>query len=209
MRARLGSHFYAIVDPLGGHEPVALAKTLLESGARILQLRMKQASSSEMLAAARAIRPLCRKHQATFIINDRADVAILAGADGVHLGQNDLPLRAGRRLLGQESVIGVSTASVEQAKAAEDGGATYIGFGPMYSGGAKNVKIGQGLDRLCEVRAAIKIPIVAIGGITEERIPELLSAGADAVAIISDVVLAKDVAGKVRGILNRGASGTN
>src|SRR2546425_9705255 len=116
---RLPSHFYAIADPLTGHDPVDLTKTLLEAGVRIIQLRMKQASTAELLAAAKGIHQLCRKHQAMFIINDRPDVAILAGADGVHLGQKDLPLRAGRRLMGQGSVIGVSTASVEQAIAAE------------------------------------------------------------------------------------------
>jgi thiamine-phosphate diphosphorylase len=198
---RLSSHFYAIADPIGGHDPAELAKTLLEAGARILQLRMKQASAREFLSAARAIRSLCRKHDALFIVNDRPDVALLAGADGVHLGQNDLPLKMGRRLLGQGSVIGVSTASVEQARAAEEGGASYIGFGPMYPGGTKQIVKGQGIERLAEVRTAVKIPIVAIGGITEERVPEVLRAGADAAAIISDVVLAQDIGAKVRAII--------
>ena len=198
---RLPSHFYAIVDPAGGHEPALLAKILLDAGARILQLRLKNVSSRDFLAAARAIAPLCRERDAVFIMNDRCDIAMLSGADGVHLGQNDLPLDAGRRLMGPDKIIGVSTASVEMARAAEAGGADYVGFGPMYTGGLKNVKVGQGLARLREVRAAVKIPIVAIGGITEATIAEVLGAGADAAAIITDVVKSPDIPAKVRAIL--------
>jgi thiamine-phosphate pyrophosphorylase len=201
MSARLKSHFYAIVDPAGGHEPIELARILLDAGARVMQLRLKNVSSRDFLAAARAIASMCRERGATFIVNDRADLAMLADANGVHLGQNDLPLDAGRRLLGAGKIIGVSTASVAQARAAEAGGADYIGFGPMYEGGLKNIQRGQGLERLREVRAAVKIPIVAIGGITEARVPEVLAAGADAAAIITDVVKAPDVAAKVRAIL--------
>jgi thiamine-phosphate diphosphorylase len=198
---RLPSHFYAIVDPAAGHEPAALARTLLEAGAKILQLRLKNVSSREFLAAARAIAPLCRERGALFIVNDRADIALLADADGVHLGQNDLPLEAGRKLMGAKKIIGVSTSSVELARAAEAGGADYIGFGPMYAGGLKQTKAGQGLERLREVRAAVRLPIVAIGGITEETVGDVLAAGADAVAIITDVVRAENVAAKVRRIL--------
>ena len=113
---RMPSHFYAMVDPAGGHEPVALARLLLDAGARILQLRLKDAGARDFLAVARAITPLCRAHNATFIVNDRADIALLADADGVHLGQEDLPLDAARRLLGPDRIIGVSTHTVEQAR---------------------------------------------------------------------------------------------
>ena len=198
---RLPSHFYAIVDPAGGHEPALLAKILLDAGVRILQLRLKNVSSRDFLAAARAIAPICRRRGAVFIVNDRCDIAMLSGADGVHLGQDDLPLDAGRRLMGPDKIVGVSTASVEMARAAEAGGADYIGFGPMYTGGLKNIKVGQGLVHLSEVRAAVKIPIVAIGGITEATIAEVLGAGADAAAIITDVVKSPDIAAKVRAIL--------
>ena len=98
-------------------------------------------------------------------------------------------------------MIGISTHNVEQARAAEGGGADYIGFGPMYPGGLRNNAAGMGLDHLRAIRAAVKIPIVAIGGITEARVPETLAAGADAVAIITDVVNAPDIAAKVRAIL--------
>lgn len=200
---RLPSHFYAIVDPAGGHEPVALARTMLDAGVRLMQLRLKDASGRDFLAAARAIADLCRKHGATFIVNDRVDIGLLAGADGVHLGQNDLPLEAGRRIAGPGMMIGISTHTVEQAREAEAGGAAYIGFGPMYPGGLKHIATGQGLDHLRAVRAAVRIPIVAIGGITEARVGETLAAGADAVAIITDVVSAPDVGAKVRSLLAR------
>jgi thiamine-phosphate pyrophosphorylase len=198
---RLPSHFYAMVDPSGGHEPAMLAQTQLDAGARIMQLRLKDAPGRDFLAAARAIADLCRKRGAILIVNDRIDIAILADAHGVHLGQQDLPLEAARRIAGVSKMIGISTHNVEQARAAENGGADYIGFGPMYPGGLKNIAAGQGLDQLRAIRAAVKIPIVAIGGITEARVAETLEAGADAVAIITDVVNAPDVGAKVRSIL--------
>jgi thiamine-phosphate diphosphorylase len=198
---RLPSHFYAMIDPAGGHEPVMLAETMLDAGARIMQLRLKDAPGRDFLAAARAIADLCRKRGATLIVNDRVDIAILANAHGVHLGQTDLPLDAARRIIGNDKMIGISTHNVEQARAAEDGGADYIGFGPMYPGGLRNNAAGKGLDELRAIRAAIKIPIVVIGGITEARVAETLAAGADAVAIITDVVNAPDIGAKVRSIL--------
>ncbi len=198
---RLPSHFYAMIDPAGGHDPVSLAETLLDAGARVMQLRLKDAPGRDFLAAARAIAELCRRRGAILIVNDRVDIAILAGAHGVHLGQQDLPLEAARRIAGPGHIIGISTHTVEQARAAENGGADYIGFGPMYPGGLKNIAAGMGLDNLRAIRAAVRIPIVAIGGITEARVPETLAAGADAAALITDVVNAPDIAAKVRAIL--------
>ncbi|MGD0073857.1 MAG: thiamine phosphate synthase [Candidatus Binataceae bacterium] len=198
----LPSHFYAIVDPIAGHSPADLARILVSAGARILQLRLKHASGRDFLSAAKAIADLCKEHQALFIVNDRVDVAMLAGADGVHLGQDDLPIAAARGIVGSRMIVGISTHSVEQAVAAERAGADYIGFGPMYAGGAKQTRTGQGLDNLRAVRAAVKLPIVAIGGITEGAVPEVLEAGADAVAIITDVVVSNDIPSKVGRILS-------
>jgi thiamine-phosphate pyrophosphorylase len=198
---KLPSHFYAIVDPVAGHEPVELARIMLEAGTRIMQLRLKEMPTRDFLAAARAISQLCHRRDAIFIVNDRVDIAMLSDADGVHLGQNDLPLEAGRELLGPDKIIGVSTSGVEMARAAEAGGADYIGFGPMYAGGLKNIKQGRGVEGLAQVRGAVKLPIVAIGGITETTVPEVLAAGADAAAIITDVVKAADITTKMRSIL--------
>lgn len=201
---KFSSALYAMVDPAGGHEPVALARILLDAGARVMQLRLKDASSREMLATARAIAQMCRERGAMLIVDDRVDVAMLSQADGVHLGQEDLPLEAARKLAGSAMIIGISTHNVEQAAAAERAGADYIGFGPMYSGGLRNNPVGKGLDNLRAVRAAVRIPIVAIGGITEASMPSVLAAGADACAIITDVVHAPDIPAKVRALLALG-----
>jgi thiamine-phosphate pyrophosphorylase len=196
------SHFYAMVDPAAGHAPAELAQILLSAGARVLQLRLKDACGRDFLDAAKAIAAMCRKHRAMFIVNDRVDIAMIAGADGVHLGQDDLPIAAAQSIAGRRMIIGISTHSLDQALAAERAGADYIGFGPMYPGGAKETRFGQGLDNLRAIRASVKIPIVAIGGITETAVPEVLGAGADAVAIITDVVRAQDIQSKVRAILS-------
>lgn len=172
---RFPSHLYAMVDTSAGHEPVALARQLLDSGARILQLRLKDCSSRDLLAIATAIAGLCHDRRALFIVNDRADIAKLAGADGVHVGQADLPLAAARAVVGDRMFVGVSTHTIEQATVAEAGGADYIGFGAIYSGGLKNVANAQGLDRLRAVRSAVKLPIVAIGGITQTTAPDVLA----------------------------------
>jgi thiamine-phosphate pyrophosphorylase len=198
---KLPSRFYAMVDTAGGQDPAALARMLLEAGARIMQLRLKEAGSRDFLATAREIAGLCRSHGAMLIVNDRADIARLADAAGVHVGQDDLPLADARAIMGTGSIVGVSTHSVEQARAAAAGGADYIGFGAIYTGGLKNLAKAQGLERLRAVRAAVSLPIVAIGGITETTMPEVLAAGADAAAIITDVVRASDIAAKVRALL--------
>ena len=199
---KLPSHFYAIVDTSAAHEPLALAQTMLDAGVRIMQLRLKNAATRDFVAAARGISKLCRERGAIFIVNDRVDIAMLSDADGVHVGQTDLPLNDARKLLGPKKIIGVSTSSVAMARDAESGGADYIGFGPMYPGGLKNNARGQGLENLQAVRAAVKLPIVAIGGITEATIPEVLAAGADAAAIITDIVKAPDVSAKIKSILS-------
>jgi thiamine-phosphate pyrophosphorylase len=198
---KLPSRFYAMVDTAGGQDPAALARMLLEAGARIMQLRLKEAGSRDFLATAREIAGLCRSHGAMLIVNDRADIARLADAAGVHVGQDDLPLADARAIMGTGSIVGVSTHSVEQARAAAAGGADYIGFGAIYTGGLKNVAKALGLERLRAVRAAVSLPIVAIGGITETTMPEVLAAGADAAAIITDVVRSSDIPAKVRALL--------
>ena len=113
-----------------------------------------------------------------------------------------MPLKAARQIVGPGKVVGVSTHTIAQARAAEQDGADYIGFGAIYTGGLKNVRNAQGLERLREVRSAVKLPIVAIGGITQATVPDVLAAGADAVAIITDVAYAPDIRTKVRAILS-------
>ena len=196
---------YAIVDPLDTRQdPVALAAALLAGGARCLQLRWKPAAPRDVLDAARAIRPLAHDAGALFLVNDRPDLAVLAGADGVHLGQDDLPVAAARRVLGPGCIVGISTHDVAQARRAADAGADYVAVGPVY---ATTSKVGalapRGLDLVRAARAVVPCPLVAIGGIDATTAPDVIAAGADAVAMIGALVRAPDPAAAVRGVLAR------
>jgi len=200
---------YAIVDPLDtGRTPEDLAAALLAGGARLLQLRLKTAGSGELLAAARVLRALTARAGALLLINDRPDVARAAGADGVHLGQDDLPVGAARAILRPGALVGVSTHDVEQARVAAGAGADYLGVGPVFT---TTTKVGalpaRGLELVRAVRAAVGIPLVGIGGITPDTAVAVRAAGADAVAMIGALVRASDVTATVRDILARlGAS---
>lgn len=196
---------YAIVDPLDtGTSPVALAEALLAGGARCLQLRWKPATPREVLDAARAIRPLAHAAGALFLVNDRPDLAVLAGADGVHLGQDDLPLAAARRVLGPGRIVGLSTHDPEQARRAAEAGADYVAVGPVYATSSKvNALAPRGLDLVRAARAVVPGALVAIGSIDAATAPDVLAAGADAVAMIGALVRAPDPAAAVRGVLAR------
>ena len=202
MRRRLPS-LYAIVDPLDtGRDPVALAAALLAGGARCLQLRWKGASSRELLAAAVAIRQHTSTAGALFLVNDRPDITRAADADGTHLGQDDLPVSAARRVLGPARLIGVSTHSVAQARAAAEAGADYIGVGPVYETTSKTGALpAGGVELVSAVRAVVTCPVVAIGGITAANAAAVLAAGADAVAMIGALVRASDPAVAVETVL--------
>lgn len=195
------SSLYAIADTLGRSNLsfVDLAEQLCAGGAKLLQLRAKDVSSRDFLAIARETHAICQRHGCLLIVNDRADIALAVDADGVHVGQEDLPLAAARQVLGPKKIIGVSTHDPEQAREAVRGGADYIGFGPLFGTATKATGYSaRGLDQLREIRRLVTLPIVAIGGIAMERAPSALAAGANAVAMISDLVLADDVAAKVR-----------
>jgi thiamine-phosphate pyrophosphorylase len=194
---------YAVLDPeqIKSSATESVLRVLLQGGVKLLQLRVKAASPADFLQLARTARNLTRSHGCKLIVNDRVDIALGCDADGVHLGQEDLPLHAARKLLGN-GIIGISTHDVEQAKEAEAGGADYIGFGPMFGTATKATGYSaRGLEMLRQVRATVRIPIVAIGGITESNIAQIWQAGADSAAIISDLMGAEDVSGKVRRIL--------
>ena len=191
---------YAIVDPLDtGRDPVDLATALLAGGARLLQLRLKAATSRETHTAAARIATLARAAGALFLVNDRPDIARAVDADGTHLGQEDVSVAAARRVLGSGRTVGVSTHDVDEARAAAAAGADYVGVGPIYATGSKvNALAPRGLDLVRAVRAAVRCPIVAIGGITPETAPAVRAAGADAVAMIGALVRAPDPAAAVR-----------
>ena len=191
---------YGMVDlpaTADGAAATALAGALVDGGARIVQLRMKGADAAAQLAIARLLVPWCRARGVTFIVNDRVDVALAAGADGVHLGQDDLPLAAARALVPSGFFIGVSTHDEAQARAAAS--ADYIGFGPCFTTSSKhNPDPVVGLERLARVCAASPIPVVAIGGITLDTIAAVAAAGASAAAVIRAVNAAPDVTAAAR-----------
>jgi thiamine-phosphate pyrophosphorylase len=191
----LPQRLYAIVDPLDtGRDPIALARAMLAGGARLLQLRLKSTATGALLATAHAVRDLTAARGATFILNDRADVALACGADGVHLGQDDLPVAAARAILGPDKRIGFSTHSETQLAAAREAGADYLAFGPIYATTSKSAADPVlGCERLRAARALCTGPLVAIGGITTATAPLVLAAGADAVAVIAALVRADDV----------------
>jgi thiamine-phosphate pyrophosphorylase len=194
---------YAILDPeqIKARDALPVLRQLLEGGAAIVQLRAKGMDPRDFFKLAGEARALAHGHGCRLIVNDRLDIALACGADGVHLGQDDLPLGPARKLMA-EKIVGISTHSVEQAQEAERGGADYVGFGPMFGTATKVTGyVARGLDMLRAVRAAVSIPIVAIGGIKEENVVRIWQAGADSAAIISDILGADDVAAKVRRIL--------
>ncbi len=126
-------------------------------------------------------------------MNDHADIAVAVGADGVHLGQDDLPIAAARKVLGPQALIGISTHSLEQAKDAEAAGADYIGFGPVYRTTTKDAGEVQGLENLAAVAAAVSIPVIAIGGVSLDTIGDVMHAGAGGAAVIGAVCSARDI----------------
>jgi thiamine-phosphate pyrophosphorylase len=196
---------YAILDPeqVSSRSPEIVVRQLLEGGAKMIQLRAKALSSRDFFHLAQRARELTAAFDCRLIINDRLDIALGSAADGVHLGQEDLPLQVGRKLLG-DRLIGISTHNLEQAKEAEANGADYIGFGPLFGTATKNTGYtARGLEILARIRAAVALPIVAIGGITEANIQDVWQAGADSAAIISDILKAEEVAAKVSAILAR------
>lgn len=203
---------YAITDcELSNSTHEEIVKMLLAGGARLIQLRDKEASSREMLDHARACLKLTREAGATLIINDRVDVALTVGADGVHLGQGDMPVEDAREILGEDKIIGVSTHSIDQFRAALGTTANYIVVGPVYQTTTKeNPEPVVGLELVREAKMLTDRPLVAIGGITPERAPEVIAAGADIVAAISalypwpevlDLTSRPDITGGVRRFL--------
>jgi len=195
---------YAIIDPAQtrGRSPVAVCEDLLSAGVRLIQYRDKRASPRELFRGSVELAKRVREAQGVFIVNDRADVALAASADGVHLGQNDLPVELARRILNPGKWIGCSTHHLAQVIEADRSSADYVAFGPIFPTGSKERPDPVvGLGGLRQAREATRKPLVAIGGITVENARATMEAGADAVAVISDLVGAEDVAARTREFL--------
>lgn len=192
---------YVITDRRRGH--VEVAQAALEGGARTIQLRDPEASTWQLVAWAEKIRRLCEQYRALFIVNNRLDVALAAGAWGVHLGTEDMPIPAARRILGREAVIGASVANVFEARTAQAAGATYVAVGSIYETATKpDAGAAIGPDMLREVAEAVTIPVVAIGGVSCGRLAECRAAGASGVAVISAISQAEDMVAATRKLVD-------
>jgi thiamine-phosphate pyrophosphorylase len=165
-----------------------MTRKVLRKGVRWIQFREKETSRREIYQNAIRLRRLTKAYGAIFIINDFPDIAMFTGADGVHLGQDDLPLKEARKIMGRDRVIGISTHSLEQAAKAERDGADYIGFGPLFATLTKDAGRPKGIAMLREIRKRVHIPVVAIGGISLENISSVLQTGVNAVAVASAIL---------------------
>jgi len=176
-----------------------LARLGIAGGADTIQLREKGGSTRRMIEVAKRMAAVCRQARVPLIVNDRIDVAIAAKADGVHLGQRDFPIPLARELLGQEKLIGGSAATLEEARICLAEGADYVGFGPVYVTGSKaDAGPVSGPTVLKQVVETIPLPVIAIGGITAENIPEVMRAGAHGIAVISAICCQIDPEGATR-----------
>lgn len=193
-KTELLTGLYAVIDSqaLGSRSHLEVADQLIRGGTKIIQLRDKFRGRGELLPIARELKKLCAGHGVLFIMNDYLDVAVAAGADGLHLGQKDLPIAIARKLLPIDVILGCSVTTVHQAKVAEAGGADYIAVGSIYPTSSKEKPKVIGLERLRQIRRAVGLPLVAIGGINKDNVAEVIAAGANAVAVISAVLQAAD-----------------
>ena len=188
---------YAITDEVisDGRTHLEIAQAAIAGGADVIQLRDKKASSRELFEIACSLRELAHRAGVTFIVNDSLDIAVASGADGVHLGQEDLSAKVAGRLLTPGMILGVSAGSTDEAVQAERDGADYIGVGPVFEARGTKSDAGEpiGLELIRQVRETCNIPIVAIGGIDLQNVSSVIRAGAHSAAVISALVQAKDI----------------
>jgi thiamine-phosphate pyrophosphorylase len=192
---KLDSDLYVITDrqQTAGRPLPAVVEAALRGGARAFQLREKDLAPRDLLPLAQEMRQLTHVYGARLLINDRIDVALAVNADGAHLTTTSLPVHVARRLLGSDRLLGVSTHNLAEARAAAEGGADFIVFGPVFFTPSKMV-YGQpiGPEALRAVCAAVALPILAIGGIKKVNLDQVVAAGADGIAVISAVIAAED-----------------
>jgi thiamine-phosphate pyrophosphorylase len=204
MSLPLTGQLYAILDLgyVAAESAVPVTRALLAGGADLLQLRAKGHLPAEIERLARLLLPLCRHTGVPFIVNDHPAIAAAVGADGIHIGQDDGTLAAVREIVGAGMLVGRSTHSPEQARAAVAEGFDYIGFGPLFPTPTKLGRPGIGLENIAAVQAEVgsKIPVFCIGGVKHDNLPEVLAAGARNVVIVSDLLTAPDIEAAVHGV---------
>ena len=200
VRKEMSSRFYGLyvvvdTEVTGERDPLDIVRGALKGGARILQLRDKISEKGKSLSLAKAMKELCLEHEALLIVNDHADLAFLADADGLHVGQGDLTVADARRIIKPEQIVGRSNYTVQQAVESEAMGTDHVAIGNVYATTTKESirrRAPIGPETVQAAKEAVDVPVVAIGGITEENVEPVVKAGADAVCVASAVGLATD-----------------
>lgn len=197
MISRIKGYYFITDSGLSRSGNIEDVKAAVRSGVKVVQYRNKHASSRQMFVEALQLRDICK--DIVFIVNDRVDIALAVGADGVHLGQDDLPCPSARRLLGKSRLIGVTVRTIQEAEKALADGADYIAAAPVFATSTKTdagKPVGTGFVR--ELKKVYKVPVAAIGGITLENAKSVVGAGADSICAISCVVTKEDAAAEIR-----------
>ncbi len=196
---------YVILDKqlLAGKDEIKVASMVLHGGAKVIQLRDKQSSKADLLSTAERLQELCHKSDAMFVINDCLDLALAVDADGIHIGQGDLPLPIVRKELPIDKIIGCSARTVPLAIKAQEEGADYVASGSIFPTTTKADAIVIGTEKLKQIRQAISIPLVAIGGIKSNNIAQVIAAGADSAAVISAVLSKENIETAVRSLVEK------
>lgn len=192
---------YVVTDDAlsNGRTHMEVAELSCRGGADAIQLRDKNVSDDVFRGYAAEIRGICSEHNALFIVNDRLRIALECGADGAHLGQSDCPVSEARGMVPDGFILGCSVGSVEEAVKAESDGADYVALSPVFDTSSKrDADPGHGLSVLSDIKKAVGIPVIAIGGIDRDNAPSVIEAGADGVAVISAVVSQRDIEGSAR-----------
>ena len=195
--------FYLVTDSkLSKKGILSDVKEAVEAGCQIIQYREKNKSTQKMIYEASEIKRICRNN-AKFLVNDRIDIALAVDADGVHLGQNDMPIEIARKLLGKDKIIGLTVHNVDEAIEAENKGADYVGLGPIFDTVTKkDAGEGIGPDKIRGIKKSIKIPVVAIGGINMDNCESVIQNGADCLVAIYAVVGSDDIKSEIKNFIN-------
>ncbi|MGE5257746.1 MAG: thiamine phosphate synthase [Hyphomicrobiales bacterium] len=194
-RSQVDYSLYLVTDRglSRGRATLDIVRAAVRGGVTCVQLREKTCSTREFIAEALAIRDFLKSHDIPLIINDRVDVALAVGADGVHLGQTDMPLAMARSVLGRSHIIGISAESLRDAAEAEAGGADYLGVSPIFATATKtDTAAPLSLEGLRAIRRTVKLPLIAIGGVGASNAADVMASGADGVAVVSAIVTAAD-----------------
>jgi thiamine-phosphate pyrophosphorylase len=195
---------YVILDTdvLKGRDPLEAAARVIAAGVKVIQLKDKKLDKRSLIGLAIQLQSLCSRNRVLFIVNDFLDIALAAGSDGLHLGQDDIPPEVARSLLPQDKILGCSAYTPEAARAAENAGADYIAVGSIFSTSSKdNIEV-VGLERIRQVKDATKLPVVAIGGITANNAEEVCRAGSACLCVISSVLNSSDITSAARSIID-------